>query len=601
MTKLKTNNLEKIMERFVECQEKNDKKNMIKYCDMMIEKEKYDLSIYVLYHYSYKTDIGDFKKNINIIQKYCDIFIDNYDSNKYDENCVKKAKFTFGIISQRLYDISNYDLMEKIANFGLNEWESRSCGYILGKYYFRKGKYSKSESFWKEVIHNSSAYIKHDDDDFMNKVLFENGFDDLKDYYAKKGIDQNDLLEKESFQNALNDYKKFYFRIEEETDDYDYLEYEIITFSATINLDNDIKRIFDVIEYCNNKRYTCGKIKKNKNDILKDFLEFLFEELQIAKIDKNKERIMKFITEYYGDRDNFVDDIHILIDHLDEEARDLKEKIYEMLIEKQNHNCRKSLLALAIYYEIKNMYDLSLKYYKICFEKHQCSFSLNFMTNILLENQEYDKLLTYENIVQNSHQYSPALLNFGDYYCIKKDYKNMLKCYSGIPTYRKADAIYVSAHDKAKIKMAKYYEIIEKDYEKAKKNYNLIINKNRVKGFIVNFEKKYGIYAKMCKNKIYKKSNCCICCDEKTVFIKLLCCAKLLCVKCMTGVINCSFKCPFCRNERFKCDKDVVNSYDFETVRLLYNDEDIENFINGVYYQDEYTNSDYDSENENVD
>jgi hypothetical protein len=544
--------------------EQKDEKNMIKYYDMVIEKGRHDLSIAVVnYYYSPDMSQKSFKKHKDTINKYFDIFIDNFDLEKYSGCCLNRAITTFGPLSMNLYDIGDYDSMKKIALFGTEQFNNKYCHGVLGRYYkVIEKNYDKMKFYlWTLIDRGDRIYIKCRDacdDDECNeynecdhcteKIVFERAFENLRDYYFKKEIN----------------YEKF----------------EKLIFFATMNLDDDIGRIFDLIKYYNNKCRKNKKLqKKGEYDILYDFSNFLINEMQNKTECKNKKRIVEFLIKHCGNELNFVPAIHLLGEYYQEQGDcRLMKKYYMMAIEKENYE--ESLFNLAFYYETEEENnDLAFKYYKICFEKHRCQESFDNMIEILYNEKRYDELLIYVDVAKSSERYVHTLLKIGDCYCKKRDYANMLECYSHIS---KTDISNLRIHDIAKIKIAKYYETIGRDYEKAKENYELVLKKNRAQKYINNFEKKYFIYEKICKNKINEKADCCICCAEKNIFIKMECCSNMICVNCVVGVIDKTLKCPFCRREYYgDCD------YDDDDIVVSDDDTEQNHFINGIYYEDE--------------
>ena len=545
-----TNEISVIIKKALHYKDQKDEKNMIKYYDMAIEKGRYDLSIVIVnYYYISDMDEKKFKKCKRTIEKYFSIFIDNFDLEKYEGCYLSGATSVCGPLSIRLYDMGDYDSMKKIALFGAKVLDNACCMSVLGRYYKNiEENYDEMKKYlWCLMSGDNKKYIKCSDD-FTEKTVFERVFNDLEDYYWKKETD----------------YEKF----------------ENLIFLATINLDDDAKRIFDLIKYYNTKCCKDKKsAKKDENDILMDFTEFLIKELSNTTIDKNKKRIIKFLAKHCGDELNFVDALHQLAEHYEESGEfDLMKKYYELAIEKENYE--PSLHNLADHYEMIDDNDSALKYYKICIEKNHCDTCLDRVTDMLFHGKRYDELFEYENTAKSSPMYSYSLLNIGNGYYKKKNYNKMLECYSNISNKR--NYFDIRMYDISKIKMAKYYETIGKDYEKAQKYYDMIIEKHRAREYITNFEKKYIMYEKVCKNKKFEDSNCCICCADKNSFVKLECCSNIICVNCVMGIINKNFVCPFCRKE-YKADYD----YDDDDILVSDDDEGQNNFINGIYYRNE--------------
>lgn len=547
------NEISAIVKKALHCKDQKDEKNMIKYCDMAFEKDRYDLSI-VIVNYYYISDMDDkkFIKCKNTIEKYFNIFIDNFDSEKYEGCYMGGAINACGSLSIRLYDMGNYDSMKKIALFGAKVLDNTYCMSVLGRYYknIEKNYDEMKKYLWCLISRERGKYIKCFDD-FTEKIVFERAFNDLEDYYWKKEIDY------EKFKNLI--------------------------FSTTINLDDDAGRIFDLIKYYNSKCCKDKKSgKKDEDDILIDFTEFLIKELSnttINKNDKNTERIVKFLVEHCGEELNFVDAIHQLAEHYGELGEiDSMKKYYELAIEKENYE--QSLHNLADHYEMIDDNDSAIKYYKICIDKNNCDTCLDRVTDILFQEKRYDELFVYENIAKSCPIFYYSLLNIGNGYCKKKNYNKMLECYSGIHDVK--HEFHIRMYDISRIKIAKYYETIGKDFEKAQKYYNMVVKKHRAHKYIANFGKKYAIYEKVCKNMIFGDSDCCICCAEKNSFIKLECCSNIICVNCVMGIVGKNFMCPFCR-------KEYGFDYEYDDDDILVSDDDEEgrNFINGIYYRDE--------------
>ena len=206
--------------------------------------------------------------------------------------------------------------------------------------------------------------------------------------------------------------------------------------------------------------------------------------------------------------------------------------------------------------------------------------------------------MPYINFAQTSPRYARPLLKIGDGCQKNKDYDNMLKCYSHISNKKEDDDFNEYIHDVAKIKMAKYYETLGRDFEKAKESYDLVINKNKAQKYIHNFRKKYNMYIKICKDKISEEMDCCICCVEKNSFVKLKCCLNIVCVNCVMGIINTIFMCPFCRKRSFR-DYDDIDYSDDDII--VSDDDEGRNFINGIYYRDEIESESDQGENEEED
>ena len=95
------NNIEAIKKLATVYGEKKDEKSMLLYYDKAIELKKYYFSINVLIYY-YDQDDGiynnNFNKNKNILKKYCNIYIDNYDYDEYtkdDEDLIDENQWIF--------------------------------------------------------------------------------------------------------------------------------------------------------------------------------------------------------------------------------------------------------------------------------------------------------------------------------------------------------------------------------------------------------------------------------------------------------------------------------------------------------------------------
>lgn len=257
-TEQKDMSLEEIIDEAKKYSEKMSGRNIMKYCNMAINKGRCDLSIEIIkFFYDYYLDMCDGEKCIKIVIKYGNIFVNNYDPNKYDKYYLDIAKITFEKIC------------DDLLSFGTDEWDNRYCKYLVSRYY----------------------KIVEKDYDIMASCLLSI----IRDMGKKYIRIENDSKEIIPFKNALKDLIDYYHNRTEP----DYEEFRNLMFFAMINLDDGFERISNIKKFYDDKCCNGCIIKeKDKNDILKEFFDFLLDELDERVIlNKNKQIVMKLIID----------------------------------------------------------------------------------------------------------------------------------------------------------------------------------------------------------------------------------------------------------------------------------------------------------------
>jgi hypothetical protein len=547
--------------------ENKDENNMVKYCDIAIDNGRYDVAICVVNYYrEFIENINNYENFSQVkenIIKYCNIFIDNYDENKYSNVYKDICVDLLNDICIILRELTEHELMKKFCFFAIKISNNPYFVYLIGEYYYLiKKDYEKMKYYLWKVINKRGPYIKCMDN-YNYKIAFQNSDEYLSNYYNQIEIN--------------------------------YEMYKRLCFLDIVNCGQSTSNIFNAMDYYNEKCRLPNESEKDDDDIEDEFVKFLIGEISKRKSKKNRKRCKKLLMECV-ETFQFVGAMYALakIHENDRNYYEMK-KYYLMAIDYDHAD---SYIELGSYYEFtENNHEEATKYYKLSFEKFNCEYALEYLTEILFKSQKYDELLEYEEIAINQKYYE-SIINIGDYYRKIKNYNKMLELYSIIEKSERP-----MTYDESKIKIALHYQIIENDYEKASDNYNLVKDKDMAIKYISKFSKIYFIYNYIISaNKLISDLNeCCICCTESKVAIELKCCSQNICKYCVCGIINekKNFVCPFCRQKMKKImyltSDDSYDSYDSDNNDMYDNfsehDEINNNFINGVYYEDEINNN----------
>jgi tetratricopeptide (TPR) repeat protein len=489
----------------------------------------------------------------------------------------------------------------------------------LANYYEKNNNKNKMLKFYRlavkrkdvEAMFKLGTYYKERED-----------FGNMKKYYWKiiKGdgkyiICNNKCvcsimsLIKAAFSNLLS----YYFDEEK-----NYNMIKKLLFLGVISFNNQIPKLYHLINYYEKLCTVCNEcnIKHiyNENDIINQFVIFLYEELEKVKFEESKKRCIELLNTCF-ERYSNDNALYVLILHY--KKNNMFDEMKKYLIRGANLNNEMCILHLGNYYENNNNNQEALEKYKLCFDMYQSDISLESIMNLLFREKKYDEIIGYENIIKNNKKYMMNmnyLINLGYSYLKLKKYDKMIDYFTMIDNVTMIDKQdFIQNYHNAKLLILKYYELVINDYEIAYEHY-IKIDSNQFdeekRKIIFSFEKKYDILKKLIDmNQIVNENlSCPICCENKNVFMALKCCKKQMCKTCVQGIIKKNgFICPFCRKKHiYNCDSNEIitesfydyisddeedNSYDIESSGdenddeyCVYSDQEI--FSNNEYDYD---------------
>jgi len=287
--------------------EKKDEENMIKYYDMAIENGRYDVAIYVVGYYEELSDSDEKKliKYMDVIEKYCNIFVDNFNDD-YSDDIIKNGSHILQKISGCYMNILNgefnYDFFKKICYFSIEKGDEERVMYYLGDFYYNE--YEKNDE--KMVKYLLMASDKNHMDAM---VLLGHYYGNKKDnkkmeeyYFRAINIDKNHIYYSELMYQCAEEILYNYLYNNKDIDGIKKLAFIMIVkhhdFSNYYNI-YDCYDDFELSNECDEE-----KIDNELIEYIKDNDEFFLETLEICA-NKDFVTAMHELGNYYKKNHNY--------------------------------------------------------------------------------------------------------------------------------------------------------------------------------------------------------------------------------------------------------------------------------------------------------
>jgi TPR repeat protein len=497
------------------------------------------------------------------------------------EKIKEKNLMNIGILCEKNFNNkfnNNEEKMIKYYEEAINRYKNVEAMYRLGRYYYSKKKFGKMLIYLLMAINRKctksmvllSNYCreKKEIDNFFKysnmaiklgneNAMFLRGIYHLKNKeydemikYLNLAVEKNyvdAMIELAYYYREIKDIKnmKKYFLLAvanksseamhelgnyyEEIKNYKLME----KYFLLASIHGEIEAMLDLGSfYFLQKKNILKAIKFYKMAMAKNSAEAMYRmgTILYKPFKKNNEALKYFLMCIDNDYFKKISEAYFMAGIIYLETGMIKEaeKMFLIGIDLENKDCY-CYYASIICYKIKKDFEKAVKY-------------------AILSLDKFNDLRMCETL--------------GDYYKKIKNYDEMKKYY----------LMDIGSKD-CRNKLGNYYEYIEKDFNEA-----LIYYSEEEKENMNSKIKNYHHIIEKCK--IINNDNCYICDNEYDEIFKLNCCNQIICKKCICGILNrnLNFSCPYCR---YTIEFQNTKHNSFET------ESDDENFINGIYYQDE--------------
>jgi len=267
---------------------------LVKFKDMGLQINKYNVLGLFLIKYNYKTEINEFTKLFKSI-------IINQKTNKIvSVSPMKSLKSDHEILMNKDTEISRmYDGTMINMFYHNNEWMLSTRSFIGAKNYWNKNSKKSFKDMFNECFnqyeelntdHSYSFVLQHKDNSNItpvknNQVILVEEYDE--------NLNKINLNEKTYSFNISKTYKNYYELKKEESDIEKYDKgYNIIMNGCRyVYITDDYKYIFDLRPNQNNKMFIFLTLYKQRN--LDEYLKVYIDDKEIFNLYKNKYEIMR--------------------------------------------------------------------------------------------------------------------------------------------------------------------------------------------------------------------------------------------------------------------------------------------------------------------
>ena len=445
--------------------DKNDETNMRKYYDMAIANGRCDVAIKVInYYYSdnkkYKKFVVD---NKNMIEKYCNVFMDNYKpgyNTEYYGVLDKIFSHISGIYNSIIYNENKFhdDFYEKINIFVVKHFKDEWCIFRLGKYYEDKKEHEKIikcyligvEKGYPNIMLRLGFYyfgIKNYEK-YSHYMLMAINVPKTSKYYSKhwhtvachhmmtshgskssyhENMKKLENIKKVSYANAIvhDDFSDFrmigYYYIEHHHDFENIFEREDDE-KVYFNSYNDHKELIQFGKQYNlsEKKYILLMQKYIENKIYVAYYELAL----LYENNKNEEKMLEHL--HKGVEKNDIDSLFKLTDYYKSNNIHLYNDYTKQIISDDS-----TCLDYLIYYINKNDKDKMIFYLKTILKESKNEKLKKHGAKIFIEHC-FNNDISYENEFVDT----PYIIGkIGDFYYIIKKFDKMIEYYNKAMEY----------------------------------------------------------------------------------------------------------------------------------------------------------------------